>query len=101
VNRRLKGRFSIAGVVHVSDVNLHTLKNGELLRAANESFDVLVTIDKNMPFQSSLKGLQLAVAVLNAKNNSIDELSKFVARVEREVEGLKPGTFNLIELDLT
>src|SRR5271155_4527611 len=42
-----------------------TLKNGELLAAAEaDGFDVLLTTDKNMPFQQSLAGRRIAVVVL-------------------------------------
>jgi hypothetical protein len=41
-----------------------TLLNGELLRAAEDAgFDVLLTTDKNLPYQQNLKGRKLAVAV--------------------------------------
>jgi hypothetical protein len=40
-----------------------TLKNGELLAAAG-GFDVLLTTDKNMPYQQNLAGRRIAVVVL-------------------------------------
>ena len=42
-----------------------TLANGDLLRAAEaEGFDVLLTTDKNLAFQQSLKDRKIAVVVL-------------------------------------
>ena len=93
VNRRLKRSFTLPGVVHVSDVGLDTLKDGALLHAAEKDFDVLVTIDKSMPFQTNLSGIGLAVLVLDARNNSLPELRLFVPELERVLPSLEPGRF--------
>jgi len=37
------------------------LKNGDLLRAAQEYFDVLVTLDDNIPYQQPIRQFDLAV----------------------------------------
>jgi hypothetical protein len=42
-----------------------TLLNGQLLRAAENGFDVLLTTDNSLPFQQNLEGRKLAVVVLN------------------------------------
>lgn len=39
-------------------------KNGQLLRAAAEEFDVLVTGDNNLSFQQHMSAFDLAVVVL-------------------------------------
>jgi hypothetical protein len=40
------------------------LKNGELLSAAeNAGFDLILTSDRNMPFQQNLSGRKIAVMV--------------------------------------
>lgn len=41
-------------------------KNGELLLAAEKRFDVLVTIDKNIPRQQNLSGRNLAILIIRA-----------------------------------
>ena len=96
VNRRLKAVFTVPNVVHVSDVGLDTRKDAALLRAAEKEHDVLVTIDKNMPFQTNLRGIDLAVAVLDARNNGLPELRLFVPELERILPELMPGRFTLV-----
>src|ERR1700687_4111580 len=45
-----------------------TLKNGELLAAAEaDGFDVVLTTDKNMPYQQNLAGRKIAVVVLGVQ----------------------------------
>jgi predicted nuclease of predicted toxin-antitoxin system len=50
-------------VMTVQDAGWASMKNGVLLRAANGSFDVLVTADKNMHHQQNFAGLNISVLV--------------------------------------
>ncbi len=44
----------------------HELKNGELIRRAEaEGFDILLTTDKNIPYQQNLTGRRLALLILS------------------------------------
>jgi len=67
VPKRLKNDFPDHEIRTVEDVGLRGLKNGELLRAAAEQFDVLITVDRRMQFQQNLLQLDLALVVLTAK----------------------------------
>ena len=50
--KRLKNNFPGHEIRTVEDVGLRGLKNGELLRAAAEQFDVLITVDRLLAFAS-------------------------------------------------
>jgi hypothetical protein len=67
VTRRLKREFVGHDVAPVEDVGLKGLKNGQLLRTASGRYEVLITVDQNLPYQQSLMGLTIAVPVLAAK----------------------------------
>ncbi len=67
------------------------LKNGELLRAAQEHFDVLVTMDNHLPEQQSLQQFDLAVVVLRARNKSLTELQKLMPELEQMLDSLQSG----------
>ena len=55
------------------------LKNGALLtRAVGASFDVFLTVDKNLPKQQKLATYAIAVVVLRCATNDIDDLKKLV-----------------------
>ena len=47
------------------------LKNGALLRKAQERFDVLVTMDSNMVHQQNLAQFRIAVIPLQAQSNRL------------------------------
>jgi hypothetical protein len=47
--RRIKHDFAGHAVATVEEAGLKGLKNGQLLKAANGNFDVLITVDQNLP----------------------------------------------------
>ena len=49
------------------------LKDDSLLAKAQAQFEVLVTSDKNLPFQQDLRQFALAVAVLDVPSNRIED----------------------------
>jgi predicted nuclease of predicted toxin-antitoxin system len=54
VPKRLRNDFPGHEVSTIEEVGLKGLKNGELLRAAAEQFDALITVDRRMPTQQNL-----------------------------------------------
>jgi predicted nuclease of predicted toxin-antitoxin system len=52
------------------------IKNGRLLTQAQHRFDVFVTVDKNLPKQQHLAAFAIAVVVIRAPNNTLNELRR-------------------------
>ena len=46
-------------------------KNGELLSLAEPEFDVLLTLDKNLPYQQDLNSGRIAILIVRAPSNRI------------------------------
>ena len=67
------------------------LKNGELLRRAGASFEVLVTGERNLEFQQNLAKVSIAVVVLIAKNNRIETLRPLVPKLLTVLANIQPG----------
>ena len=44
-------------------------KNGHLLALADTQFDVLLTLDKNLPYQQNLGTKRIAVVIVRARSN--------------------------------
>jgi hypothetical protein len=57
------------------------IKNGELLKLASENFDVFVTVDRNLMFQQNTDALSIAVVVLEAKSNRLDDLRALIPQL--------------------
>jgi hypothetical protein len=73
------------------------LKNGELLKAAEEAgFDVLVTPDKNIRYQQNLTVRRIALVVLG--NPQWPVLRLYVERVVAAVNDATPGSYTEVEI---
>lgn len=73
---------------------LKGLANGELLAAAEKAgYDVLITVDKNMPQQQTLRGRGISLIVLDGASTSIDDLVSLMPDVLTAVDVLQPGQF--------
>jgi hypothetical protein len=73
------------------------LENGDLLKAASGAYDVLITVDRNIPYQQSLAGLDIAILILAAKRNSYVRLSPLIPRVLKALGTIKAGDVIQIE----
>ena len=71
---RLKRHLPNHFVQTVVELGWSGVKNGDLLRRAAANFDILITVDKNLPYQQNLATLPVAVAALDAHSN--DGISK-------------------------
>lgn len=69
-----------------------TIKNGELLALAAQSFDVFVTVDRNLSFQQNVGKLPIAVIVLAARTNRLTDLIPCVPELLTAIASVKPGT---------
>ena len=67
--KRLRLDFSGHEVFTVEEAGFTGLKNGELLSSASKRFDVLITVDQNMPFQQNFAAYSIAVVILIAHPN--------------------------------
>ena len=67
------------------------LKNGALLHAAQEHFDVLVTMDNSLPDQQQLRQFDLGVAILRPSRKTLEALAALVPELERLIAEIRPG----------
>lgn len=73
------------------------LENGELLRAASGNFDVLITVDQNLPHQQNIGSLQIAVLILMAEGITYPDLKPLVPQVLAALRTIKPGELLRVE----
>ena len=58
---------------------------------ADEQFNALLTVDRNLEFQQNLKNARIGVIVVLAKTNRIKELRPLVPRILDALTRLTPG----------
>ena len=49
-------------------------ENGELMILADASFDVMVTMDRNLRYQQNLTGRKIALLIVRARSNRVVDL---------------------------
>jgi predicted nuclease of predicted toxin-antitoxin system len=91
VPRALRNDIPGHEVQTVAEVGWAGVKNGELLRLAATAFDVLITVDRNLEYQQSFKGVSLAVIVVHASSIDIIALRPLMPAVLDLIPQAKPG----------
>ena len=72
-------------------------QNGELLAlAADGGFDALLTKDSNLQFQQNPAKLPLAVVVLQAPSNALDDLRPLVPALLEALQTLTPNAVTVV-----
>jgi len=81
--KRLKQDFSEHEIFTVRDKQWNGIKNGELLQLLiDNSFDALLTYDKNLQHQQNFLKYTITVFVLTAHINQYKELTKLTPKIK-------------------
>ncbi len=84
--KRLKLDFPEHEIYTVRDKQWNGIKNGPLLKILIEnSFDALLTYDKNLQHQQNFLKYSITVFVLTAKINSYTELTKLTIKIKEHL----------------
>ena len=65
-------------------------KNGDLLALADAQFDVLLTLDKNLPYQQNLDTRRIGVLIVRARSNRIQDLLPVVPECLAALAAIQP-----------
>jgi len=71
--------------------------NGELLTLAEETFDLFITTDQQLPYQQRLTGRKLLILVL--MTTSWPKIKSSVTKVTDAIQQIKPGEYVEIHFD--
>ena len=89
---RLSHQLSGHEISTVLEMAWDTLKNGALLTEAEEfGFSVLITSDKGIKDQQSMKGRSISVIILRAPNNRLETHLTMISEVIQVLGVIKPG----------
>lgn len=79
--RRLKRELVGHDVRTAPEMGWASKSNGELLALAAGTFDVFLTADRNLSYQQDVSAYDIAVVVLIARINNLDELRPLVPQI--------------------
>lgn len=89
--KKLKRELVGHTVITVPEQGWASKKNGELLKLADNEFDVFLTVDQNLMAQQNLSNRNIAVVVLVASSNRLQALKPLMLQVQTVLETIQPG----------
>jgi predicted nuclease of predicted toxin-antitoxin system len=95
--KKLKREVAADLVRSVPEMGWAGTKNGALLRLAEREFDVLLTNDQNLEHQQNLRQFDLAVVVLIAPTNDIEDLRPLMPAANEAISVIRAGEIKYVE----
>jgi predicted nuclease of predicted toxin-antitoxin system len=96
VPKKLKSYLSDHEVWTVPQSGWAGKKNGALLALAVKEFPVLITVDKDLPYQQNIRGWSIMVVVLATENNDISSLLSLLPKPLEVLAQPRFGEFILL-----
>ncbi|HEY3781907.1 MAG TPA: DUF5615 family PIN-like protein [Fimbriimonadaceae bacterium] len=85
-------------VTHVLALGWQGTKNGKLMAKAQDAgFEVIVTADKNMPYQQNIRNMALALVVLDIHPNALMHQAACVPMLDELLPNVVAGEVYVIE----
>jgi hypothetical protein len=92
IDQRLRLLFPAHDCQTAGFANLAGLKNGRLLDAPEAAgFEVLITVDQNIPDQQNLDGRTISLVILCAPTNRLRDLEPLVHAANLALDSIGPG----------
>ena len=89
--RGLKALLTPHEVETVQEKEWTGSSNGQLLKLAEDGFDVFVTADQNLEYQQNLAGFDLGVVVLKGKTARLPDLEPLIPALLDILPDVEPG----------
>ena len=81
IDRKFAREFKDYDVKTVPKMGWAGIKNGQLLALAASEFDIFITVDRNLSFQQNLPQFDIAVIVLCASSNRLEDMKPLVPNI--------------------
>ena len=75
----------------VRDAGFSGKENGELIALAEKKFNVLITIDKNIRYRQNIAGRNIAILIIRAASNDLDDIRPHVPQALAALRSIRPG----------
>ena len=73
-----------------------SVTNGKLLALAANKFDAFITADRNLEFQQNLAKLPIAVVILVARKNRVQDLEPLLPQLAEVLKHLAPRSLRTV-----
>lgn len=87
----LRKKLSNLDITSVQHAGWAGIKNGTLLKLAEDAYDVFISSDKNLQYQQSVTGRKLAIVIL--PSNQLPIVENLLPQLEEALRAIKAGDF--------
>ena len=98
VDSRLAGHIPTVEVRTVVAQGWGGITNGKLLALAQAEFDVFVTVDRNLSFQQRLPKFDIAVILLVARTNRVNDFAVLLPELLKAIPMAPKGAVTIVGL---
>jgi len=96
--RQLRRDLPGLDVRTVQEEGWSSVKNGELLRRASASFDVLVTADQRLQYQQNIAAFTIGVVVIVSFDTRLPHLRTLLPQLRVAIDAVRPGTVVVVKI---
>jgi predicted nuclease of predicted toxin-antitoxin system len=97
--RQLRRKLSEFSIRTVQEEGWGSFKNGQLLRRAETTFEVLVTADRRMQFQQNLASFSIGVIVIRTPRLRLQTLLTVIEELRTAIATVEPGELIIISVE--
>lgn len=97
VDRRLARDLVGHSVATVPRRGWAGIKNGDLLTLAEKEFDAFITVDRKLSTQQDLTKFKIAVLLIRAGTNRLEDIRPFVSELLRKLPEAKASMLTVVE----
>ena len=96
VDRRLARDLADHAVTTVPKRGWAGIKNGELLRLAAKEYDAFITVDRQISAEQELNTSDIAVVLLRARSNRLEDLRPLVPELLKTLDRAAPRALTTV-----
>ncbi len=95
--KQLKYELENYDIKTVPEMDWSGKTNGELLRLAEEKFDIFVTVDQNLKYQQNLKHAKIAIVLIVIPNNQYETFRHILPKLRQALRSAKPNSLVIVK----
>ena len=82
----------------VQEEGWSAIQNGELLRRASASFDVMVTADQRLQHQQNIASFNIGVVIIVTVDTRLPNIRKAVLQLRTAILNVEPGSLAIVRV---
>jgi hypothetical protein len=96
VDRKFARDLAGHSVSTVPQMGWAGIKNGQLLALAEKEFDAFITVDRKLSAQQDLAKFEIAILLLRARTNRLQDIQPLVPELLKTIERATPGLLTTV-----